>query len=142
MKENLLLLIDLSDLLKKIITYMIVVSKNVYVDKWNDIVNENNNTYHRTTKMKPADVKDNFYIDSSKDVTDKDPKFKVGDHVRISKHKNVFAKGYTPDWSEDVFAIKEVKLQFHGDMLLIISMVKKLLKHFMKKKYKIKLTKI
>ena len=79
--------------------------------------------------MKPADVKDNFHIDSSKDVTDKDPKFKVGDHVRISKHKNVLA-------------IKEVKLQFHGDMLLIISMVKKLLKHFMKKKYKIKLTKI
>ena len=106
---------------------MTVVSKNVYVDKWNDIVNENNNTYHRTIKMKPAD---------------KDPKFKVGDHVRISKHKNVFAKGYTPDWSEDVLAIKEVKLQFHGDMLLIISMVKKLLKHFMKKKYKIKLTKI
>ena len=142
MKENLLLLIDLSELFKKIITYMTVVSKNVYVDKWNDIVNENNNTYHRTIKMKPADVKDNFHIDSSKDVTDKDPKFKVGDHVRISKHKNVFAKGYTPDWSEDVLAIKEVKLQFHGDMLLIISMVKKLLKHFMKKKYKIKLTKI
>ena len=92
--------------------------------------------------MKPADVKDNFYIDSSKDVTDKDPKFKVGGHVRISKHKNVFAKGYSPDWSEDVFAIKEVKIQFHGDMLLIISMVKKLLEHFMKKKYKIKLTKI
>ena len=121
---------------------MTVVSKNVYIDKLNDIVNECNNTYHRTIKMKAVDVKDNVHFDPSKDITDKDPKFKIGDHVRISKHKNVFAKGYTPDWSEDVLAIKEVKLQFHGDMLLIISMVKKLLKHFMKKKYKIKLTKI
>ena len=58
--------------------------------------------------MKPIDVKGNTYIDSkdlhsSKEVNDKDPKFKVGDHVRISKYKNIFAKGYTPNWSEEVF---------------------------------------
>ena len=60
-----------------------------------DIVNEYNYTYHRTIKTKPVDVKDNTYIDFKKEVNDKDPKFKVGDHVRISKYKNIFAKGYT-----------------------------------------------
>ena len=59
--------------------------------------------------MKSADVKGNTYIKSTKEVNDKDPKFKVGDHVRISKFKNNFAKGYTPNWSEEVFVIKEVK---------------------------------
>ena len=64
--------------------------------------------------MKPVDVKDNTHIDSmelysNKEVNDKDPKFKVGDHVRISKYKNIFAKGYTPNWSEEVFVIKKVK---------------------------------
>ena len=68
-----------------------------------------NNKYHRTIKMKPVDVKDNTYIDFKKEVNDKDPKFKVGDHVRISKYKNIFAKGYTPNWSEEVFVIKKVK---------------------------------
>ena len=58
--------------------------------------------------MKPVDVKDNTYIDFKKEVNDKDPKFKVGDHARLPKYKNVFAKGYTPNWSE-VFVIKKVK---------------------------------
>ena len=88
---------------------MTVASKNLYIDKLDDIVNEYNNTYHKTIKMKPIEVKDNTYIDSNKEVNDKDPKFKVGDHVRISKYKNIFAKGYTPNWSEEVFVIKEVK---------------------------------
>ena len=78
----------------KICKYMTSISKNVYIDKLNDIVNEYNNTYHRTIKMKPVDVKDNTYIDFKKEVNDKDPKFKVVDHVRISKYKNIFAKGY------------------------------------------------
>ena len=73
------------------------------------MVNEYNNTYHRTIKVKPVSVKDNAYFDFSKEVNDKDPKFKVGDHVRISKYKNIFAKGYTPNWSEEVFVIKKVK---------------------------------
>ena len=66
------------------------------------------NAMHRTIKMKPVDVKDNKHIKSSKEVNDKDPKFKVGDHVRISKYKNILAKGYTPNWSEEVFVIKKV----------------------------------
>ena len=78
------------------------ISKNVYIDKLDDIVNEYNNLYHRTIKMKPADVKNNTYIDFKKEINDKDPKFKVGDHVRISKYKNIFAKGCTPNWSEEV----------------------------------------
>ena len=89
--------------------YVTVISKNVYIDKLDDIVNEYNNTYHRTIKIKPVDVKDNTYIDFEKKVNDKDPKFKIGDQVRISKYKNIFAKGYTPSWSEEVFIIKKVK---------------------------------
>ena len=88
---------------------MPAISKNVYIDKLYDIVDEYNNTYHRTIKMKPVDVKDKTYIHSEKEVNDKDPKFKVGDHVRISKYKNIFAKGYTPNQSEEVFVIKKVK---------------------------------
>ena len=66
---------------------MTSISKNVYIDKFDGIVNEYNNTYHRTIKMKPIDVKDNTYTNTSRDVNDKDPKFKVGHHVRISKYK-------------------------------------------------------
>ena len=76
---------------------MTSISKNVYIDELDGIVNEYNNTYHRTIKMNPVDVKDNTYIDSTKEVNDKGPKFQVGDHVRISKYKNIFAKGYTPN---------------------------------------------
>ena len=88
---------------------MTSISKTVYIDKLNDIVNEYNSTYHRTIKMKPVDVKDNTYTGFKKEVNDKDPKFKVGDHVRISQYKNIFAKGYTPNWSEEVSVIKKVK---------------------------------
>ena len=88
---------------------MTSISKNVYIDKLDERVNEYNNTYHTTIKMKPTDVKDNTYINTDKDANDKDPKFKVGDRVRISKYKNIFAKGYTPSWSEEVFVIKKVK---------------------------------
>ena len=88
---------------------MTSILKNVYIDKLDNIVNEYNNTYHRTIKMKPLDVKDNTYINIGKEVNDNDPKFKVGDHVRISKYKNIFAKDYTPNWSEEIFVIKEIK---------------------------------
>ena len=88
--------------------YMTAVSKNVYVDKLDDIVNEYNNTYYRTIKMKPIDVKDNTYIDFENKVNDKNPKFKVGDHVKNSKYKIIFAKGYTPNWPEEVLVIKKV----------------------------------
>ena len=89
--------------------YMTSISKNVYIKKLDDIVNECNNTYHRAIKIKPVDVKNNTYIDSNKEVYDKDPKFKVGDHVAISKYKNIFGKGYTPNWSVGVFVIKKFK---------------------------------
>ena len=91
----------------KIFKPMAAISKNVYFDVSDDIVNKYNNTVHRTIKMKPIDVKDNTYIDFEKEVNDKDPKFKVGDHVRISKYTNIFAKRYMPNWSEEVFIIKK-----------------------------------
>ena len=84
-------------------------SKNAYIDKLDNKVNKYNNTYHRKTKVKPVGIKDNTYIDFKKEVNDKDLKFKVGDHVRISKYKNIFVKGYTPNSSEEVFVIKKVK---------------------------------
>ena len=88
---------------------MTAISKNVYIDKVDDIVNACDNTYHATIKMKPVDVKDNAYIDSSKEVNYENPKFKVGDPLRIKKYIYNFAKGYTPNWSEELFVIKEVK---------------------------------
>ena len=75
----------------KIYKHMTSTSKNVYIDKLYDIVNEYNNTKHKTIKMKPIDVKDNSYIDSVKEVNDNDPKYEVSDRVRISKCKNIFA---------------------------------------------------
>ena len=76
----------------KIYKYMTSISKYVYIDKLDDIVNKYNNTYHSTIKMKPIDVKSNTYIDSSKEINNKEPKFKIGDIVRISKYKYIFAK--------------------------------------------------
>ena len=67
----------------------------MYIDELDDIINEYNNTYHRTIKIKHVDVKNNTYIDLMKEVNDKDRKFQVGDHVRILKYKKIFAKGYT-----------------------------------------------
>ena len=81
----------------------------MYINKLNDIVNEYNNTYYRTIKLEPVDVKNNAYIDSNKEFNDKDFKFKVGYHVRILKYKNIFGKGYTPNWFEEIFVTEEVK---------------------------------
>ena len=72
-----------------------------------------------------------------KEVNDKEPKFKVGDRVRISKCKNIFAKGYTSNWSEEGFVISKIKNTVHGHILLMISMVKILLENFMKMNCKI-----
>ena len=84
----------------KIYKYMTSISKNMYIDKIDDIVKEYNNKYHTSIKMKPVDVMDNTYIDFKKEINDKDRKFKVSDHVRISNYKNIFAKEYMPNWSE------------------------------------------
>ena len=89
--------------------HMSVISKNVYIDKLDDKVNKYNYRYHSTIKMKLVDVKLSTYIDSNKEINNKDPKFNTGDIVRISKYKNLFSKGYVPNWSEEVFVIKKVK---------------------------------
>ena len=108
----------------KINEYLTSISENVYIDKLDDIVHKYNNKKHRKIKMKPVDIKDNTYIDFNKDVNDNDPKFKVRDHVRLSKYKSIFAKGYTL-----ILWLKKLKMQFHGHRLLMILMVKNLLEH-------------
>ena len=77
----------------KIFKQMTAVPKNVY----------------NNVKLKPIDVKSNSYAECNVDFNEKDPKFKDGDHVRISKYKNIFAKGYTPNWSEEIFVISKIK---------------------------------
>ena len=88
---------------------MTSVSKNVYTDKLPDLVNKYNNTYRRAIKIKPVEVKWNTNIDFDKKNYKEDSKFKIGDHVRISKYKNIFAKFYVPNWSKEVFVITKVK---------------------------------
>ena len=81
--------------------YMTSISKNAY----NDIVNKYDNPYHGTINWKPVDVKSNIYIE----IKGEDPKFKISDVIRISKHENIFGKGYVPNWSEKFFVVKKVK---------------------------------
>ena len=98
----------------KIFKHMTAISKNVYFDVLDDIVNKYNNTVHRTIKMKSIDDTSNSYAEYNEGSNRKDPKFKVGDHVKISKYKNIFAKGYTLNWSEKVLI--KLSIQFHGHM--------------------------
>ena len=93
----------------KIYKYMTSVSKNVYIDKLEEMVNKYNNTYHSTMTMKTFDVRSSTYSNSSKGINEKDPKFKFADIVRLSKCKNIFVKGYTLNWLEEVILIKDVK---------------------------------
>ena len=94
----------------KIYKHMTSVSKNVYIDVLPKIVQEYNNTYHRTIKMKPNEVMPGSVdYNSLRIVNKKKAKFKVGDRVRISKYKNIFTKGYAPNWTEEIFTIKQVK---------------------------------
>ena len=93
----------------KIHKYKTAVSKNVCFDFSKDIVDKYNNTYHRTSKMKPIDLKSDSYAEYNVDSSEKDPKFQVGDPVRISKYKNIFAKEHAPNWSEDIFVISKIK---------------------------------
>ena len=81
----------------------------MYIDKSDDIVNKYNNIYHSAIKLKTANVKDNAYIDFDKESNNMDPKFKVGEYVRVSKYKNILAKGYTENLSKKIFMIKKVK---------------------------------
>ena len=90
---------------------MTSISKNLYIDKLDYIVNEYNSTCHNTIKiidvLTSTDVKSSTHIDSSKEINDKDPKSKIGEIFRISKYKNIFVKGYTKNWSKEVFLIKK-----------------------------------
>ena len=88
---------------------MTAVSKNVYFNVLDDIADKYNNTYHKTIKMKPIDVKSDYFAEYNEEPNEKDPKFKIADHVRISKFKNVFAKGYTDNWSKEIFIVKKIK---------------------------------
>ena len=81
----------------------------MHIDKLDDIVKKYNNTYHASIQMKPVDFKDNTYIDFKKEVNDKDPKFEIGDHVRILAYKNTFAKGYMPNWPVEIFVVSKIK---------------------------------
>ena len=89
--------------------HMTAVTKNVYFNVLDDIVDEYNNTYHRNIKMKPIDVKSDSFSEYNEEFNEKNPKFNVGDHVRISKYKNIFAKGYTRYWSDKVFVISKIE---------------------------------
>ena len=99
---------------------MTSISKNVYINKLDDIVNEYNNTYHTTIKMKPIDVKDNTYINTDKETNDKDPKFKVGDRVRISKYKTFLLKATLQIGLKKYLLLKKLKILFRGIMLSMI----------------------
>ena len=88
---------------------MTAISKNVYFDVLDDIVNKHNDTVHRTIKMKPIDITDDSYAEYNEDFNKKDPRFNVGDHVKISKYKNIFAKGYAPNWSQEAFVVSKIK---------------------------------
>ena len=91
----------------KIFKHMTATSKDCYVDVLDDIVNKYNNSVHKTIKMKPIDVTDDSFAECNEESNKKNPKFNVGDHVRISKYKNIVAKGYAP-------------IEFLGLMLLMI----------------------
>ena len=94
---------------KKNYEHVTAVSKNGYYDILDDTVDKYNNTYHNTIKMKPIDVKNNSFVEYNEEPNEKDPKFRVGDHARISKYKNIFAKGYASNWSEEIFIVKKIK---------------------------------
>ena len=92
----------------KLYKHMTAINKNVYYDVSDDVVNEYNNTKNNTIKMKPKDVKNDnnrIYIDEH---NEKSTRFNVDDRVRISTFKNIFAKGYTPNWSREIFVINKI----------------------------------
>ena len=93
----------------KIYKHMATTGENVYFNDLDDIVKKYNNTFHSSIKMKPKDVADDSFVEYSEETNEKDPKFKIGDNVRIPKYKNIFAKGYTPNWSEEVFVVNKVQ---------------------------------
>ena len=102
----------------KIYKHMTAISKNVYFDVLNDIVDKYNNTYHKTINMKPIDVKDDSFAEYNEKSNEKYPNFNVNDHVRISKYQNIFAKGYASNWSEEVFVVKKILYLAHMQLVI------------------------
>ena len=98
---------------------MTAISKNVYFDVLDDIVDEYNLTVHGTIKMEPTDDTDDSYAVYNENSNKKYPKFKVGYHVRISKYKNISAKGYTQIGQKKYLLLVKLKIQFLGLMLLV-----------------------
>ena len=92
----------------KIFKHMTAISKNTYFDVLDIIVNKYNNTVHRTINMKPIEVTSDSYAEHNEDSDKNEPKFKVGDRVRILKYKIIFTKGYTQNWSEEVFVVRKI----------------------------------
>ena len=93
----------------KIYKHMTTVGKNIHFNVLDDIVDKYNNPWHSSIKMKPKDVTDSSFAEYSEDFDKKDPKFKVGDHVRMSKYKHISANGYTPNWSKEILVAKKIK---------------------------------
>ena len=93
----------------KMYKHMTYIGKNVYSNVLDDIVIKYNSTVHSSLKIKPKDVTDDSFVEYNEESNKKDPKFKIGDHVRISKYKIVFSKCYTPNWSEEIFVVREVQ---------------------------------
>ena len=91
----------------------------MYIDKLDDIMDKCNIIYHSITKMRPFDVNSSTYFEFNKENNKEDPKSKVGDHVRISKHKNNSPKSSVPNWSEEVFVIKKIKILCRGHILYL-----------------------
>ena len=103
------------NLKNKVLKHMTVVSKKVYYfDVLDAIVNKYNNTVHRSIKMRPIDVTSDSYAEYSEDSNVTKPKFNVGDYVRISKYKKIFAKGCTQNRSEEVFVVSKLKTKLRG----------------------------
>ena len=98
----------LKTLKNKIYKHMTYIGKNDYFNFLDDIFDKYNNSFHSSIKMKAKDVTDDSFVEYSEESNKKDPKFKVGDNVRISKYKNIFAKDYTPNWSEEVFVFNKI----------------------------------
>ena len=113
------------------------ISKDAYIDELDDIFNKHINKYHSTIKMKLFDVKSNTHIYSTKKISDKDSKFKIGDIVRIPKYKNIFAKGYVPNYTEEAFVIKKVKNTMTWTYVISDLKDKEIVGMFIKKNYKI-----
>ena len=120
----------------EIYKYVTSISKNVYINKWDDIAHKYNSTCHSTIKMKPVDVKSNTYINSTKETNDEYPKFKIGGIVRISKFKSIFAKCYVPNWSEEVFVITKVKSTVSWTYVISDLNGEKIVRIFYKKNWK------